>query len=237
MPLPVLAAFLRLGRKYEIDHVRQQAVKRLAAAFPSDFNSFFLDLPRGIKSIIILTKKHHNLLHLANIIRENEVLVYLPMALLRAIAQDHSGKFSIFSPSPDTQIPILPYTDIELCHKASIRLAQLQHTEIFSWVKPWEPAPTCGIRTCEEWRQVLDRQIFSPQLFIGIGWRDEYDGVFCEACRLYARGKYREGQRKVHEMLPSLFDLPPWEELREKWSKVYILLPAQKPFGTDSNFQ
>ncbi|KZP26072.1 hypothetical protein FIBSPDRAFT_682180, partial [Athelia psychrophila] len=39
MPLRVLAAFLKLGRKYEIDHVRQQAVNRLATAFPSDLDA------------------------------------------------------------------------------------------------------------------------------------------------------------------------------------------------------
>ncbi|KZP03563.1 hypothetical protein FIBSPDRAFT_844848, partial [Athelia psychrophila] len=36
MPLAVLEAFLRIGRKYEIDHIRTQAIKRLATAFPSD---------------------------------------------------------------------------------------------------------------------------------------------------------------------------------------------------------
>ncbi|KZP26085.1 hypothetical protein FIBSPDRAFT_733057, partial [Athelia psychrophila] len=36
IPLVVVEAFLRLGRKYEIDHLRQQAVQRLTVAFPSD---------------------------------------------------------------------------------------------------------------------------------------------------------------------------------------------------------
>ncbi|KZP32780.1 hypothetical protein FIBSPDRAFT_433532 [Athelia psychrophila] len=34
MPLAVVEAFLRLGRKYEIDHIRKQAVQRLAVTFP-----------------------------------------------------------------------------------------------------------------------------------------------------------------------------------------------------------
>ncbi|KZP26075.1 hypothetical protein FIBSPDRAFT_1041126 [Athelia psychrophila] len=35
MPLAVFEAFLRLGRKYEIDRIRKQAVQRLAVAFPN----------------------------------------------------------------------------------------------------------------------------------------------------------------------------------------------------------
>ncbi|KZP17860.1 hypothetical protein FIBSPDRAFT_933786, partial [Athelia psychrophila] len=40
MPLAVAEGFLRLGRKYEIDHIRNQAVQRLAVIFPSDLKKF-----------------------------------------------------------------------------------------------------------------------------------------------------------------------------------------------------
>lgn len=217
MPIPVLAAFLRLGRKYEIDHVRQQAVKRLATAFPSDLDGCLSAYSKPEGLIIKLTD-YCDLLYLVNIIRENELLVHLPMALLGCVSRDHQREYSIFLPSLDTQQPILPYKDIELCHKASIKLVQLQHTEIFSWTKPWGPAPTCGIPECEVWRQEIHRDLPGPDWFMCVDWKDN-EGRFCEECRPHARGKYREAQEKIYGMLPSLFDLPPWEELREKWSK------------------
>lgn len=230
MPLSILAAFLSLGRKYEIDHVRQQAVQRLTAAFPSHVDQFYELKAQLLTSIVGLSIKNGDYLRLVNIIRENDLLVHLPLALLKCVAKDHNTASSIFLPSPRTQQPILPYKDIELCHNAHTKLMKLQRTELFMWAQDAPRNPACNIASCQEHRYRFFFQHFSENFYVGVEWKDKWDAAFCEKCWLRGRSTYRVGQAKIHEMLPSLFDLPPWGELREKWSKVCLLLPLKNTF-------
>lgn len=174
--IPVLAMFLRLGRKYEIKHVRQQTVKRLATVFPSDLDGCFEALAQWVGPIIGISAIPGAPLYIVNLIRENELLVHLPPAiLLGCILRDPiTGRLSLFFPSPDTQQTILSYADIELCHKNFIELVHLQATETLSWTK-WD-APTCGISACKERHQTLRRR--NP------------GSAFVVACRVGVAGTY-----------------------------------------------
>lgn len=223
MPISVLAAFLNLGRKYEIDHIRQQAIKRLAAAFPSELNTSSTFKRRGMGNIIRFDPIAGDIHRLANLIRENDLLVHLPMVLLACISRDHSEKISIFIQSPETHQPILSYADIELCHKAHLKLMQLQTTKILAWMQPWEVELHCDDSSCDEWRQKLHRFTFNRAnipLYIFEKWIEAWSTHLCQECDMRAKCAYAEGQINVFEMLPSMFNLPGWEELREKWCTV-----------------
>ncbi|KZP17861.1 hypothetical protein FIBSPDRAFT_864493, partial [Athelia psychrophila] len=57
-----------------------------------------------------------------------------------------------------------------------------------------------------------------PIDLILVEWEDKWAAGLCGQCRANARQKTTEGQEKLFAILPSMFELPEWEELREKWS-------------------
>lgn len=242
MPIPVLAAFLRLGRKYEIDHIRQQAVKRLGNEFPFEFHKSAEFCTRDGGTITETEKGDY--LRLINFIRENELLVHLPMAMLRCIIMDHLNTVSLFFSSPEAQQPILPYTDIETCVKAHTKLQGLQATQIFSWLQPWQRTPSCGKNACIETRRAIANIYLSkvPDIWmIFADWDRLWSQVLCQECDLRAQKEYADAQKKIFEELPSILKLPEWKELREKWStvcdcEVHALMIELMKFPSDTKF-
>ncbi|KZP32777.1 hypothetical protein FIBSPDRAFT_721844, partial [Athelia psychrophila] len=226
MPIAVVEAFLRIGRKYEIDHIRKQAVQRLAVTFPSDLKKC-REIFSG-RTAAPIQPHDGDSLAVVNILQENDLLLHLPISLFKCILLDHHDLLPIITPAHGTQQPILSYTDIQLCHKAHIKLMYFQATVVFSWVQPWEARPACGISACRTQCESLHREWFGSTEFSFNGpmvsslgdWRDAWGNGLCEECDIHARQKFAEGQEKVFEMLPSMFDLPGWDELREKWSTV-----------------
>ncbi|KZP26088.1 hypothetical protein FIBSPDRAFT_733103, partial [Athelia psychrophila] len=226
MPIAVVEAFLRIGRKYEIDHIRKQAVQRLAVTFPSDLKKC-REIFSG-RTTIPIQPDDGDSLAMVNILRENDLLVHLPISLFVCILADHYNIFPITAPVHGSQQSILTHTDIQLCHKAHLKLMHLQATVAFSWVQPWQARSACITSTCIKQRKISHLQWFGstessfngPMISLFNDWEDQWSNGLCEECSIRARWKFAEGQQKVFEMLPSMFDLPGWDELREKWSTV-----------------
>ncbi|KAF7972135.1 hypothetical protein HWV62_18866 [Athelia sp. TMB] len=228
MPLTILAAFLRIGRKYEIDHIRKKAIQRLAVAFPTELGKCRDTFRQGYAKSISLRHTAGDLLLLINIIRENELLVHLPMAFLKCITRDlkdpkDPAHMSLFFPSLGIQQPILAYKDIELCVKASRTILRLQITDLFSWTQTFY-VHGCGSNVCAERRRQLALPLFNPNpnaehLFYTFNnWNSSWSTRFCQECDTYNRKKFAEAQQKLFDMLPSMFQLPEWDDLRAKWS-------------------
>ena len=73
-PFPVVSAYLRLGKKYEIEHLRVEAVNVLTAAFPSTLKLYDDD---GIKRIVFENSLYFDVISLA---REAGIHRILPAA-------------------------------------------------------------------------------------------------------------------------------------------------------------
>lgn len=76
IPFPILAAMLRLGKKYEIDYLRDEALTRLTSEFPRTLKEMQL-LPPEYSYI-----KHQKgiLYDIINLARETAVYSILPVA-------------------------------------------------------------------------------------------------------------------------------------------------------------
>lgn len=227
MPILILAAFLRIGRKYEIDHVRKQAISRLSNTLPSDFQAWCATYNSPIRprpgNIIKIDYNNDEHLTLVNIIRENDLLVYLPPALYRCVAQDTGKYISIFHSIPDTTKPILSIHDIQLCVQAYKNICYLQATETLSWLVPNETQPPCSSRRCVAIRGKLFRLYLfpSPVCIPFVEWQAKWQTHgLCDECATTSRKSHDEGRLKIWNQLPSVFELPDWEELRLKWSTV-----------------
>ncbi|KZP16978.1 hypothetical protein FIBSPDRAFT_1047099 [Athelia psychrophila] len=228
MPVPVLGAFLRLGRKYEIDHLRKQALKRLAVDFPTDLDTCTrimskirtLSLrPESWPTSIDIKLKEGDLLTLINILRDNDLGVFLPFVFSVVVFCDIRLELSVLQRSPHNGEPILSLDDIDLVVRASRKIAHLPSTGAMSWTEHSPRYATCESNRCDEARGKIAFRWYKhsiPVLPLFKEWSVQWDqgGLFCDPCKVQGRIMYREGQEKIWEMLPDLYGLPGWEELR-----------------------
>ncbi|KZP27652.1 hypothetical protein FIBSPDRAFT_1039975 [Athelia psychrophila] len=108
IPVNVLIAYLRLGRKYDIAHLSEIAMSKLDLEYPTTLEarrriiaSSSIPWPRFID--IDRTKREHFLM--VNIIREHDIHKYLPCAMLVCAAANPNDPreektWSLFSPNP-----------------------------------------------------------------------------------------------------------------------------------------
>lgn len=219
MSIPMIAAFLRLGRKYEIDHLRKLATKRLSHFFPSRLQDMG-SVPSN--AAIMINIKRGDLLTCANIIRENDLLLFLPSALYLCLVKDKTGAPSLFHPVPEMPQPILPLHDIQLCLQAYDKISRLQTTETFSWLCDGGLASDCSRSVCATSKKILCRKyLYAPAPFLPfVSWKDDWEIGLCDNCVSKSRASHNKGRQNAWDQLPSAFALPDWEELRLKWSTV-----------------
>lgn len=242
MPVPVLGAFLRLGRKYEIDHLRKQALKRLAVDFPTDLDTC-TDVMLKIKGVKVRTSSPRSwptsidvklseggLLTLINILRDNDLGVFLPFLFAVVVFFDIRRNLSVLQRSPYNGEPILSLDDIDLVVRASRKIAHLPSTGALSWTEPSEQYALCENDRCDEARGKIalhwykhDVPIFPLFREWSVRWTQ--NTLLCDPCKVQGRIIYREAQEKIWEMLPNMFALPGWEELRSQQSTVSPLDP------------
>lgn len=222
MPIPILAAFLRLGRKYEIEHLRKHAYKRLLRDFSPrlecTLDSDTLILAVGIEN----WGKSGDLLTLVNILRENDLLLFLPAALFKCVSRAHRGIFSLFYSTTEIAHPILSMQDIQLCVQASQKIYGLQATQTFSWLHIDDPRHHCSLPACAAFKKILCQELLIPPAHLNpfCLWDKSWEAWLCGECVSISRARHNEGRQNVWDQLPLIFGLPDWEELRLKWSTV-----------------
>ncbi|KZP18355.1 hypothetical protein FIBSPDRAFT_791982 [Athelia psychrophila] len=230
IPLSVLIAYLRLGRKYDIAHLSEIAMSKLALECPTTLEarqhiieSSSINWPRFID--IDCTRRHHFLL--VNLIREHNILQYLPYALYICATPDPNDSFeeapwSLFSPNPESNSDerYLSTADHHACTRGQKILGQLLINRTISWI---ESCDTCAEQQCLSFKNVLQPRYLSP---IKIGylfhtWDTTWENMLCPGCVDLCKNINDQGAQDAWNRLPSIFGLPSWEELAGTWY-VYI---------------
>jgi len=214
LPISIIAAFLRLGQKYEIDQLRSEAVTRLSYDFPTtleEFDQSFKETLSHCDGVLLFTS--------INLARECNLLSVLPSALyacsntmavqdiLRGVLLD-DGTRCIMSP-----------VDQEGCITGWFTLLEKQATKTLKWVDPRESFAGCtNPQGCDAGRSTLLRFFWHPvpKLFPLIRWDPIFDSTFCSFCSQKSREIHEAGRQSVWNEIPSIFGLPEWEELRKQ---------------------
>lgn len=216
MPLPALAAFLRLGRKYQMDFLRQKAVKNILLAFSVDLKDF---------KATCIKRKASEAHTLVNLLREQDLKHCLPSVLYMCVWMHASGELSLFDYAPEKLRPILSLQDIQLCVAAHQKLCRLTGLHTLSWLRPNASIPeTCRGKAwgCEALRARIHNKLMDPLIPCKpfLPWKSEWAKGLCDGCAGVAEAAHVAGRQKVWDELPSVFGLPGWEELRTKWATV-----------------
>lgn len=221
--ITIVAAFLRLGRKYDISILRDEAAKRIFYEYPSTLAEY-----DAKDSYFMISQSAWTEVDVTNVAREQGLLSVLPVALygccftiqdaitLAAGILRNDGTTAKLSPNNNTT-----------CLIAYQSLAALQASTTFSWING-PIARTEAFRACTSCQQCtmirtgVMRDVFLPSATISglCSWgelqeKHELDHM-CLPCQGLAEKLHNEGRIKFWNALPGVLGLPEWEELKKE---------------------
>ncbi|KAJ7151978.1 hypothetical protein C8R46DRAFT_913377, partial [Mycena filopes] len=211
LPLEAILAFLRLGRKYAMKPLYDNALARITTVAPSSVDDY-IRAPMNAK---VLFKDPANderrqeiVFHTIAIGRELDLPYLLPAA------------FWFLSSKPDRLADdaanlLLP-PDKKAILLATERLRVAYADCLFGWLdESVISSPDCSTpKTCRTTKTRYSLKVWRPPgLPLRFSWRTEAEKGLCSSCITVAKKRHRDGRQRLWKELPSFFDLPPWEEL------------------------
>ena len=217
LSITTVAAFLKLGTKYNIAQLRSEAVERLSYEYPSSLEVYDeLCLDRWKK----ITFENGINFNVANLAREVGLTSILP-AVLYSICESRHFIEEILDgePGKDGRRVTLSFGYQRLCILARERLLELRQNQTFKWLSTVGEYEDCNHpETCAIEGMRLFRRVFrSKPLCMALeSWGIMYyyyQAEFCDPCIAEFKKMHNAGRISVWNELPSIFGLPGWEEL------------------------
>ncbi|KII91861.1 hypothetical protein PLICRDRAFT_105391 [Plicaturopsis crispa FD-325 SS-3] len=215
VPFEVLAAFLRLGKKYGIRRLQAEAMPRLSAQFPTTLAAY--DGPKCIdssESNLAPKLVHDTTVAAINLARETNTPSLLPAAFYMYCAYDFDARVIRGYHKRDPSLPAISTADRDLCISARAKLVRAQLADIHAWTGP-DLILACGDTRCIRRKVILSASapLHCMVLARPRNWAATYG--FCADCARSAAESQVAGRRRIWDELPSFFDLPDWKTLIE----------------------
>lgn len=216
----VVAAFIRIGKKYDIPILRNEGLKRLSYEYPSDFNRYCDHDPWSR-----IFKDDHINIAAANLAREQNLLWVLPVALYRVCDSANDAKDIVKGIHKDDGVTALALpNDITTCLVARESLLNLQSSTTFAWTNAQNSVyPSCRARSsCTETRKQKLCDLYFPRMAIaGLNtWEDANKTIggksMCDLCAGPAKKLHEKGREELWNALPGIFGLPKWVRLQKE---------------------
>ncbi|KAJ6514919.1 hypothetical protein C8R47DRAFT_961428 [Mycena vitilis] len=211
LSLQVIGALLRLGRKYQFKDLLDSVVGRVIHANPTTLEAYDAIRVGKVPPESIDRSDWFDMVTLAS---ENNIMSALPCAYFKLASTFAPATLFEGIKRPDGSMASLSLGDLRRCVAGREKLITKQFKAGYQLgcLHRWKP-PRCARTTCLSWREDLlaaymDRAIVAFRtLDFGVG--------FCPLCGQYARESYETGRKKLWEDLPSFFDLPAWDQLKD----------------------
>ncbi|KAF5340730.1 hypothetical protein D9611_007355 [Ephemerocybe angulata] len=213
-----VAAMIRMGRKYDIDYLRHEALLRLTTEFPTTLSEWD-KLPHDYTQI------HHQsgiLFDIVNLAHDNDIKSVLPAAYYLCIQEFED--LLTGTARDDESVAQVSYDVKRECILGRERLFRAQTDHLFGWVdnvgcsdKCTQPARCRAAgsslikalyvpmpepaRTLERW---IEFKQFVPMQTMAL----------CQVCSKDAERAHEEGRQQIWNNLPSYFGLPGWSSLK-----------------------
>jgi hypothetical protein len=204
---------MRIGTKYEIEDLRAEGIRRLHADYPSTLE-LYDELRNGKKLAIDLHIGRS--FDIANLARETGTLSVLPVVLYSCCRIfDNEGIFEGCQ-TQDGKPIVLSSTDQKICILAKDKLLALQARETFGWLGVGSDQDRCPDSRCKNTKRRIFQSIWYPKPKCAALDPWTWSGNMCLECEVDARGKHAAGRAEIWSQLPSVFDLPEWDELLDE---------------------
>lgn len=217
MRLSNIAAFLRLGQKYDIEFISAEGITRLVYEYPSTLQKF--DAVRDqftlIQAIGVEYSVDGEVIALAQADSTPNLERVLPSAFYSLCGRDDFKEvFGDFGQS-DVRYPNNVRKAYVLGWKA---LIEAQADTTFSWLQcvNSSASSSCISRsTCNSAKQALKIELFlpTPKCMALAIWQSYWEHNMCSPCVTAAQQSHRQGRQKIWNALPGYFGLPSWDEL------------------------
>ncbi|KAF7973181.1 hypothetical protein HWV62_15877 [Athelia sp. TMB] len=207
LAIEIVVAFVRMGNKYQIDDILNNALRRIYYEFPDTLQDY--DDTEDWSTIECSATVNIDVVNLA---REQNLLSVLPIALY---CHHNSGFISRMDINCTSGLSSI---DERALLKASLPLLHLQAKTSFSWLTNGGSSNCLTPDYCSKSRNhVLCSSFFFDPEWRGLNrWDDEWEDGMCGACIADAQGTYAAGRQQLWDQLPVLLGLPDWDELRKE---------------------
>lgn len=205
-----------MGQKYQIDAVLSEGLRRLYYEFPVELADY--DINDNWSRI---SKEGGNdiLMDIANLAREQNLLSILPLALHCCSSEEYSDAIAKGIKREDQTVATLSPVNERAVWAASHPLLRIQTTTTYAWLLAFRSDDSCADEDdCENARAHIARRSFFPvstQHDCLSPWDEDWEEDLCSACVSKAQTIHSAGRQSYWNQLPSIFDLPDWEELKK----------------------
>jgi hypothetical protein len=224
LKLDALAALLRIGCKYDISGLRQEAFSRFCITFPSSLEAWS-DAEKNAHPPSGIIKKDTIafFFHAANLAYEYQIHLALPALLLKCAVEDYSDlvDFSEEEASGGDIVRLLPSL-LSKVIKGKEALTRARNNLCFPWLLSSykSPADCLSPKACcahrakvarEHAEEDVNLREFGPE-----HWDDSWTLQLCSDCSAEAKNLYLDGSDQLWEQLPVLFKLGTWQSLKTR---------------------
>ncbi|KAJ7725322.1 hypothetical protein B0H16DRAFT_1594526 [Mycena metata] len=209
--IDVIAAILRLSKKYDFPIFRKNCVDRLKGEFPASLEEYD-DLDDW--TYISGNCDGNVCMLLISLAREIGVYSVLPLSFALIVQEDMLEVLrSDVALSSDDRLA---------CLTGYFNLLKLQSTTTMAWLglgsKSHIPCSNClqPSKCPAAVKEIALKTLKSnpPELRVTRRWLEEWDKEMCRHCRKTAKDIYDTGRDTCWTQLPAAFGLPSWEELK-----------------------
>ncbi|KAF7969809.1 hypothetical protein HWV62_25926 [Athelia sp. TMB] len=209
LPWGVFSAWLCLGQKYDIEQLYTEARNRLFEEIPATLAAYdaaeawsVIEEPKSYMEIAILARKTGN-------------LSVLPFSLYECCKR-HSTEEILGGVKIDkNQIISLTLEDKLLCLASYQRIREVQGHTTYGWLD-FSTATATGCRNPAHCTAIIYKfyyDCFPPSRDAIYALAEWEDCDLCGACAEVAKERQQRGRIKFWDQLPSIFNLPSWDEM------------------------
>ncbi|KAJ7668681.1 hypothetical protein DFH06DRAFT_982295 [Mycena polygramma] len=217
----VVAAFVRLGRKYEFKDLFSSAIARLEYYNPNKSSKYVENPTLSPLKYFGIARTPGILFEILSLAREHGILSVLPSAYYRVVSKHSQILKGI--PGPDDTVITLSSKEQQICILARPKIirAQFEPGATFGGMFDDDWGIHCCDAECQDARPKYQRDLLlraEVRALRPLDFQEEYwksFGKLCSDCVEQAMEGVPKGMpsEKIWQALPSFFDLPPWDQL------------------------
>lgn len=227
----MVAAFLRLGKKYAIEGLRAEAMSRLRAEFPTMLYEFdqarLFPHHRGGRHIdffsgddrqeddVYKVPQLADFIKVVNLARQTQTLSLLPAAFYVCCNDEHFVRAVIRNYTADEGGPAsqLSPDDRNICISGRTEMIEKQTACNFPCLERMTVSDQrCDQPECDYGKMFIAVRMSASRL-VALGRIGGLATRLCGHCKAEVETEHQEGCLKMWDELPSFFNLPKWEEL------------------------
>jgi hypothetical protein len=229
--LELIAAILRLSKKYDFSAFHKDCIRRLKTEFPTTLEEY-----DALNSWACIKYEEFIYFDLMRLAKEIGLHSILPLVYCLALTMKRDRYIETVGPIvfrgqryQSSPIQILDPEDASVspddrlaCTLGVAKLLILQSHTTMAWLAldsdPHIPSAMCiqPLKCVGSVKEViLDlSEIHFPHIWVVDYWNESWDGEMCVSCRSKAKEVFAAGRKACWDKLPGAFGLPAWDKLK-----------------------